>query len=455
MAVDPFTQQIFQFYNCSTIVEGEYATVPFSNNYTAVSEGSLAQCQEPDPQTFSAAFVGILDPPVNVSSRLDFFCSTGNCTFPSTEDGASFLSLALESRCADTSSDISVSFNAKNRTGEMETVATASLFDYGIRLDNTSESVMLSGFKGAKDWPASFLLTFSFLMQEAPGLARLQAFDCEFYPVVHTYNSNITNGVLLEQVLDSQRMDVWPTLFDTHALLLLNRTIRAGQWHQCTGSKQPSPEHILAVDNRPDIPGEDQSTSYPYFNKWWPQDCVYTIGCAPTQGLASSLAELLGNERLEDHGFSVPEGTPWAINLWRNGSATLETVQAVMDGISRTVSARWRQGDGTSNNIGPIVGTVWNSQACVRVNWGWIALPGGLLLGTLVFFILTVIKTRSRQAMVWKSSILAVLFSGLGQETRKAAAGPTKTLKEMKVIAGKATVRLEDTTEGFRLVSQT
>lgn len=38
MAVDPFTQQIVQFYSCSTVVEGEPATVPYSNNYTTSSQ---------------------------------------------------------------------------------------------------------------------------------------------------------------------------------------------------------------------------------------------------------------------------------------------------------------------------------------------------------------------------------------------------------------------------------
>ncbi|KAH8760383.1 hypothetical protein F5883DRAFT_425790, partial [Diaporthe sp. PMI_573] len=96
MAVDPFTQQILHFYSCSMVVEGEHATVPFSNNYTA---GFIDPNLESQMQ--SAIYIGLLDPPVDVSAALNFECRTGNCTFPSTEDGATFLSLALESRCAD------------------------------------------------------------------------------------------------------------------------------------------------------------------------------------------------------------------------------------------------------------------------------------------------------------------------------------------------------------------
>jgi hypothetical protein len=111
MAVDPFTQQILHFYSCSMVVEGEHATVPFSNNYTA---GFIDANLESQMQ--SAIYIGLLDPPVNVSAALDFECRTGNCTFPSTEDGATFLSLALESRCADKSNDISVAVEMHNET---------------------------------------------------------------------------------------------------------------------------------------------------------------------------------------------------------------------------------------------------------------------------------------------------------------------------------------------------
>lgn len=114
MAVDPFTQQVVQFYSCSTMVEGERATVPFSNNYTGYIWGAQL-----DPQMQSATYIGLVDPPANISTALKFECRTGNCTFPSTDDGATFMSLALESRCTDIGKDIAFSVGARNTTGSV------------------------------------------------------------------------------------------------------------------------------------------------------------------------------------------------------------------------------------------------------------------------------------------------------------------------------------------------
>lgn len=167
-----------------------------------------------------------------------------------------------------------------------------------------------------------------------------------------------------------------------------------------------------------------------------------------------TLDSLLGNQSLSfDTVNKRATGDLWAVSLWRNGFATLDTVQAAMDGISRSITACWRRGDGISSNIGPTFGTVWDSQTCLDVNWRWIALPGGLLVFTILFLVLTILKTRSMQAQAWKSSIFAVLFSGLDQEARQAA-GPVTALREMKSAADKAMVRVEDTKEGSRLVSQ-
>jgi hypothetical protein len=305
---------------------------------------------------------------------------------------------------------------------------------------------------------------------ESSDLQNAKAFECEFFPVVNTYSANVTNGVLLEQVLDSKRMDVWPVVFTQHTLLLVNQTIRAGEWHQCTSSRDPSDENDFPIIDRHRIEGPvlgtshsldeltNQTSSYEdisNFTEWWPRDCVYWIDIAPTQGLILTLDSLLGNQSLSfDTLNKRATGDLWAVSLWKNGSATLGTVQAAMDGFAWSVTACWRRGDGISNNIGPVVGTVWANQTCVGVKWWWIALPGGLLVFTIMFLVLTILKTRSMQAQAWKSSIFAVLFSGLGQEARQAA-GPVTALREMKAAANRATVRLEDTKEGFRLMGQT
>lgn len=427
----------------------------------------------------SAVYAGLLDPPANVSAVLNFECRTGNCTFPSTDDGAAFLSLALQSRCADIRSDISftesvwsVTYTDFQNSTYTYTTPNASLSDYGISLAEfgpTQDNVMQSGNQGPQGWPSHFLNKVSFLMSSRDGTAWTQsisAFECEFYPSVDTYSANITNGVLLEQVLDSQRMEVWPVALGTHSLLLINRTIRGGEWHECTSGSEPSDEHNFPIIGWPSYKGLNIGTSFPLDQlinrsgdawnqtEWWPQDCVYWIPYAPTVGLSGSIHSLVGNESLYfDRVIERAKGTPWSVNLWNEGNATLETVQAAMDGLARSITARWRQGDGISDNVGPVTGMVWENQTCVLVNWAWISLPAALLLLTIVFLILTVLRTNSKGARVWKSSMLAVLFNGLDLKTRQDA-GAAVSLEEMRAAADTAKVRLVETKNGLRLVGQ-
>lgn len=348
----------------------------------------------------------------------------------------------------------------------------ATLPGYRVQLSNYSSNVMQSGSRAPTGCHSQFLRYVAFLTMSSRWGYRGEpqdshAFECEFYPALNTYSANITNGVLLEQVLDSQRMDVWTSTYSAlQVLLIVNRTIREGKWHQCTGNLDPSDEYKVPVrinvnSNHSRCGSEIVSRAIPevltdplYNITWWPQDCVYLLGRYIADDLSEAISSLLGTGALSyDYTTQRAKGDPWSVNLWNNNTLTLDTVQATMDGMTRSVTARLRQGDGISINMGPANGTVWEVQTCVGVNWQWLALPAGLLLLTMVFLVLTIIRTRSKQARVWKSSIFAVLFSGLDQEMRNADK-PMGSLEEMKAAADKATVRLEDTKEGFRLVGQ-
>lgn len=479
MAVDPFTQQVVQFYSCSTVVKGRRATVPFSNNYTDGFWGGGFYDSQLDPEMQSAVYIGLFGPPPSTSKAIKFECGTGNCTFPSTDEGAAFLSLALESRCTDIGSSVAYTVGEIDANGIFLSPETfpklmtinATLPGYRLQLNNYSSTVMLSGSQAPTGGPSHSLSQVAYLMTSSHWDKQGQpqythAFECDFYPAVNTYSANITNGVLLEQVLDSQRMDVWSGIYGTEALFIANSTIRGGKWHECTGDLGPSDENTSPVTiyldhnltgplvgaETPPFVFENSSLS----TTWWPQDCVYWLSYQTATCLSEAITNILGGETLSySQKFQRAEGNPgqWSLNLWNDGTPTVDTVQAIMDGLTRAVTARLRHGDGISINMGPANGTVWGLQTCVGVNWEWLALPAGLLLFTIVFLALTITRTRSTQVRVWKSSIFAVLFSGLDQGTRRAD-GPVASLKEMKAAAVRATVRLEDTKEGLCLVGQ-
>lgn len=477
MAADPFTQQIVQYYSCSTIVDGEISSIPFSNNYTDGTMGRPTGTPSLDSQMQSALYVGLLDPPANVSAAITFDCRTGNCTFPATEDGASFMSLSMHAQCRDITSYISYSTNKtqydNGSSNVTSTYELASLEAYGISLQNDTAYVMqtrASGLTYTEDLvPFKYLNKYAFLMNrrslDEDMKTSTQAFECGFSPAVTTYGVNITNAVLVEHVLDIQPMDVWAVMWGTHSLLTVNKTIRGGEWHECQSSMTPSEENNLPIINWTTAPGPTDGSSNPmeyltntsfYGNDtvWWPQDCVYWLPYVSTASLDAVLANFLGNETVYvDPWTARPTGNLWSVNVYNNGSATLDSVQDAMRGLADSITARWRTGDSVSNNVGPIRGTVWASQTCVHVNWAWLALPAALVLLTVVFLVLTVVRTSLTHGpgLVWKSSILAVLFNGLSEGTRDAA-GTVAGLREMGAKANATTVQLRETPDGYRLV---
>lgn len=485
MAVDPFTQQIIQQYSCQLKVDGKFAKVPFSNNYTSGIAGQSSVGDAAgyvDAKMHLSMYTGLIDPPVNVSAALKFDCETGNCTLSSTTDGATFLTLALGIQCIDISRNIHYSVNSTQSSSHIGNITSktldvyetsASLLDYGISITdfNTHSSTLLvSGNKYSEGSPSSFLNKIAFLMQSTE-LNGKKAFECEFYPAVNTYGANITNGVLVEHLLNTQRMNIWPASISiykrenylgTHmvqSMLLINRTIRSGNWHGCEGVQNRSVENDIPIFSSSIEQGPTIGESYPTarsdewsYTLWWPHDCVYHLPYTPTVGLSNSIYQFLGNETLLASGYGNTRGNLWSENLWGNNNASLDTVQKVMDGLALSVTARLRQGDGISMNLGPAIGTVWENQTCVRVNWPWITLPAALLLLTIVFLVLTSLRTSLARGLIWKSSLLAVLFNGLDEKTRQAA-GPAAGLEEIIAASKTATVRLSRSDDGFRLVS--
>ncbi|KAI0537681.1 hypothetical protein GGR58DRAFT_513653 [Xylaria digitata] len=457
---------IIQYYSCSMIVEGSHASVPFSNNYTDGLLGRPTGAPELDSQMQSAIYIGLLNPPANASAALSFTCHTGNCTFPSTEEGATYMTLALGSECVDISSKIHYSVTKTNYTGvPNQTVAeiwtNASLADYNIFLGNHSAgdamTMMQSGHKFSYEFPSSYLHKVAFFMRPAnPGPHTTRVFECAFYPAVHTYSANITNGVLIERLLDSQRMEVWPVPFSGFTLLRVNRTISDGNWQECKSAANASEQYSIGI--------YDTSMSFPLVGAygqgqfdhkdtlWWRQPCIYYIGYPATVGLENAVFQFLGNETVALSPWTEKgEGNLWSVNLWKDGNATLNTVQTAMDGLGYAVTARWRQGDGISTNAGPLVGKTLENRTCVRVNWPWVILPASLLLLlTTIFLVLTIIRTNLDSGLVWKSSTLPMLFIGLDEKTRQSA-GRVTELDEMKVAAMSATVQLRETKDGFRL----
>lgn len=107
-----------------------------------------------------------------------------------------------------------------------------------------------------------------------------------------------------------------------------------------------------------------------------------------------------------------------AVNPWlppMNATEYIEGIAAAM-----TIAAR-RTGDIADTQHDEVAGKAWDERTLIQVKWVWITLPLALLFTSLVFLVATIIRSSKEESMlgVWKTSALAVLFNGLGQDVQE------------------------------------
>lgn len=89
----------------------------------------------------------------------------------------------------------------------------------------------------------------------------------------------------------------------------------------------------------------------------------------------------------------------------------------------------------------------------VNVVWWWLFLPGTLLMLSLSFLIMTVLASRKRGAMLWKTSALASFYHPLSQAGRERLRD-AQGVKGLEKIAEEVQVKSELTEKGYRLIQE-
>lgn len=86
---------------------------------------------------------------------------------------------------------------------------------------------------------------------------------------------------------------------------------------------------------------------------------------------------------------------------------------------SMSVSLR-RTAQGFTTNIPQWQGDAWEQENRVHIRWPWIVLPAALLIFSFLFLAVTIMRSEKddKKIGIWKSSALAVLFNGLGDDVQ-------------------------------------
>ena len=464
LAIDPFSQQVLQYYSCLDADHAVAASITATNNYTNFGVHTSAKDTTLDSAMASALYTGTINPPANASSSISFLCSTGNCTF-SEERGATHMSLAMCGSCADISSQI-----IRNKTYD-ETNASPGFQPYyldphldtydevetfgDVSIGTTFGSFWLATRAYWPDYGARYISAFDALMYRHSSCKNSSttscsyepfAANCEIYPCVKTYWANVTSFVLEEKQLSSTRVPN-DTSDGFNFFMVSHSVIRDGHWHDCVASNNATKTNPAAVTSL-----TYNASDYPsYHTKYYPADCLWNFGGSVTNALqAYFVNNLWGSGSLTSSELDTPDGAvgvPWLLNMLSNGNASLDTMNRYMDGLANSMTAVMRQAGNSPNTASP-TGISYKLETCIHVQWAWLSLPAALILLAAAFLVSTIIETRTWQ-MTWKSSALALLFHGLDAHTRERY-GALTDMRDMKRDARNTQVQLGRPDLGWR-----
>ena len=325
-------------------------------------------------------------------------CSTGNCTFPE-----EYQSLGVCSQCVNVT-------NLITSTTVDGSLVVASLPN-GLSITEQGSIMNMTGaadLTNFKDF-GGILSTFSSIVSETTdSVTDPTAAECVLYFCVKTFQATVQGGVLTETVTST--------------------------WYSKSAT---NPEYNYTLSPPACSRGEN---------------CSFNIDVYSFDALGYWLPTLLTGSVTGDIGetsFSsdVAQALYTSMTTWdpalNNYNPYL--LNATMANLATSMTNNIRQ----YNYGGPASGVAWKIETVIEVRWAWMALPLSLVLLTVVFLVAAMLQSAHQQ--VWKSSSLALLFHGLGNDVRSRL-GPLEKLDQMVETAGQVNVRLRRTDEGRRFI---
>lgn len=432
LAIDPFVQQLIQYYGCLEPAKGQ-ARISRTNNYTKGGYQTQGLYAEPDGPMAAALYLGTLNPPTTATETIAFDCSTGNCSFPSSaENGGAFSSLAMCSFCKEVPEKILFNDTSKEwytepwgeelgcRVGKVypdspdlpyqllhvtKTLAAEEAFDEFINLQFLTLNVDDTCSPNSGNTTTC--------------LKTPWAVECSLYACVKQYRSNIVRNQLEEVVLHVTSLrqtnvsaeEVTRTENLTWSLAVPN-VLENGAYRSCLVSFTPTADTPVAISRNNTLQsGQDPNDVHTIYTE---TSCVYVLGFTTALALNQLLSVMfdanpLGAPR-ED--TVNTQGDTWLRNFYRNGTVTLSSASQYFEGIARTLTGLIREHGDSSRNEGWATGILLEQQTCVRIKWGWFTYPTIIVSMTIVFVGLTSLKCRAQDGWrgAWRSSALAAWF---------------------------------------------
>ncbi|KAK5629453.1 hypothetical protein RRF57_005168 [Xylaria bambusicola] len=410
---DPFSQQIIGIVPCILQMDVLTASVSRTNTYVATGGHTGALESEVDSPMAVAINTGLVSPPDRITSLVSTTCESGNCTF------GQFSSLAVCHSCNEITPQI---VNLTRARGP---------WNYSLPWNESEEYL---GFTDIHLAPSTHmntsvalsprhLLDVRILSLNVTTYESANAFQCQLYPCVRTYEASVTKSILEENVTSK-----FPLGFDAfggfrYVLATSNLTLSGEQKLDCSMRPTNNTAGLVrvAIPNVDAAPQEPQSSGSKAPSGWFPEECVWTFGQSPYLAIRPEIQRYLYDTSIQQYDNTYI-GSIVAKNLWRNGAINLDSVDTFMRNLSDVMTARIR--NASPNGAGDyVLGRVFLDTICVEVRWAWLSYPVALVASGFAFFLILFIQSPREIAALrsWKSSNLAILFCSLEEAVRQKA----------------------------------
>ncbi|CAG9951027.1 unnamed protein product [Clonostachys rosea f. rosea IK726] len=157
-----------------------------------------------------------------------------------------------------------------------------------------------------------------------------------------------------------------------------------------------------------------------YHNVTAPLECVYGLSARTVGSIKRELPDILNancsvpkkGTQLECETSGSRRSSP-VEGFLRNSSTSLDTIRENVESMAMRITAEIRKvGRGGYAGASPMVeGEVFETKSCIRVAWGWLALPMAMFSLCAVLLVWTIVQDMLQQdSTTWKSLVLPLVL---------------------------------------------
>lgn len=167
----------------------------------------------------------------------------------------------------------------------------------------------------------------------------------------------------------------------------------------------------------------------------WSGNKSFIINVNDLRSIIMLFGDLFNDDLMLHDEYDHGDGTAYITNTLYKADNLSKTI----DNIATSMTNNIRQ----DQNSTQVIGQAFKDETFIRVRWPWFILPATLVFLTALILQATIMINYRCKAMLWKSSILPLLYHGLDPP----ADAPVEKLSQVEVKTAAITAQLR-TTEG-------